>query len=383
MRPSRISRREFGRLATAGAAAAWLPARDTGGSIARTAGRQDSAGRLESAGSLTDVAGIRVGHYTDSRRPTGCTAILFDAPATAGADYDGSAPGESLGVMLQPVSPLSQIHGILLTGGGPMGLGAVAGVVRYLEDRRVGYDWGIPNVRVPIVVGAVIDDLAIGDGRIRPGPEEAFKACEAASVGPVAEGNVGAGSGATVGKMLRRQRMPGMKGGIGTASARFGDVVIAALAVVNAAGDVLDWRSGRIVAGARTEDGRAFANTMDVLRRGLDRSPNAARQTLEDEPLRSTTLSVVATNAALDKTRLTKLAMMANTGAARAINPYHTEGDGDQVIAVSTGAIVLDVSLTSFGAIAAELVADAILRGVRAARSIEGWTAVADLQRQR
>ena len=137
------------------------------------------------AGSLTDVGGIRVGHFTDPRRPTGCTVVLFDEPVTAGADYDGSAPGEMLGVMLQPVSPVDRIHGILLTGGGPMGLGAVAGAVQYLETRGVGYNWGPPNVRVPIVVGAVIDDLSLGDGRIRPDPEAALKACEAAAATPV------------------------------------------------------------------------------------------------------------------------------------------------------------------------------------------------------
>jgi L-aminopeptidase/D-esterase-like protein len=382
MHRSQISRRQFGRLTGAATAGWWLYSQSTGGP--RVQAPETRIGRRadESAGSLTDVQGIRVGHYTDARRPTGCTVILFDKAAAAGADYDGSAPGESLGVMLQPVSPLTHIHAILLTGGGPMGLGATAGVVRYLEERNVGYDWGVPGIRIPIVVGAVIDDLALGDGRIRPGPDEAFKACAAARTGRIAEGNVGVGSGATVGKMLRSQRMPGMRGGLGTVSARFGDVVIAALAVVNAAGDVLDWRSGRIIAGARTEDGRAFANTVDVLRRGLVRSPGAGVMRIDDDPLRATTLSIVATNAALDKTQLTKLAMMANTGAARAINPYHTNGDGDQVIAVSTGALKSDVRLTSLGAIAAELVADAIVRGVRAAGSVEGWTAAADLEQR-
>ena len=214
------------------------------------------------AGSLTDVAGVRVGHFTDTRRPTGCTVILFDKPVTAGADYDGSAPGESLGVMLQPVSPLEHIHALLLTGGGPMALGATAGVVRFLEERGVGYDWGVPNVRVPIVVGAVIDDLSLGDGRIRVGPDEAYRACEATSTAAVAEGSVGAGAGATVGKMFVRRGMRGMKGGVGSASIRIGDVVVAALAVVNAAGDVLDWRQGTIVAGARTADGSGFADTV-------------------------------------------------------------------------------------------------------------------------
>jgi len=333
---------------------------------------------LQPAGSLTDVGGLRVGHFTDPRRPTGCTAILFDQPATAGVDYDGSAPGESLGVVLQPVSPLDQIHAIFLTGGGPMALGASAGVVRFLEERHVGYDWGVPNVRVPIVVGAVVDDLSLGDGRIRVGPDEAYRACEAASAAAVVEGSVGAGTGATVGKMFVGRGMRGMKGGVGTASVRLGDVVIAAMVVVNAAGDILDWRQGAIVAGARTADGRAFARSIDVLRRDLD-ARGAAMAPLADEPLRATTLAVVATNVALSKTHLTKLAMMANTGAARAINPYHTQGDGDQVLTVSTGLSKAEVSLTALGAIAAEVVADAVVRAAKMATSVPGWTAIRDL----
>ena len=376
VRQASLSRRRFSQLAGA-TAAGWLSS-----PLAAAAGRQppDTPGQPAPAGSLTDVAGIRVGHYTDPRRPTGCTALLFDQPVTAGVDFDGSAPGESLGVMLQPTSPLDRIHAILLTGGGPMGLGATAGVVRFLEERRVGFDWGVPNIRIPIVVGAVIDDLSLGDGHIRPGPDEAYKACEAASSGAIAEGSVGAGAGATVGKMLRAQGMPGMKGGIGTAAARFGDVVIAALVVANAAGDVLDWRTGSLVAGARTADGRGVARTVDVLRRGLEREPRAGGVTVADEPLRATTLSIVATNVALPKARLTKLAMMANTGAARAINPYHTDGDGDQVYALSTGAIDRSMALTTIGAIAAELVSDAVLRAVRTATGFEGWTAARDFQ---
>jgi L-aminopeptidase/D-esterase-like protein len=332
---------------------------------------------LPSAGALTDVGGLRVGHFTDTRRPTGCTAILFDKPATAGVDYDGSAPGESLGVALQPVSPLDSIHAILLTGGGPMALGATAGVVRYLEERRIGYDWGVPNIRVPLVLGAVIDDLAIGDGRIRVGPDEAYRACESAAAGPVAEGNVGAGSGATVGKIFTGRGMKGMKGGVGTAAARLGDVVVAALVIVNAAGDILDWRQGSIIAGARTADGRDFARSVDVLRKDLE--SRGASGPMSDDPFRATTLSVIATNATVGKTELTKLAMMANTGCARAINPYHTQGDGDQVIAVSTGLLTKDVSLTALGAVASEVVADAIGRAVRAATSIPEWQAVRDL----
>jgi L-aminopeptidase/D-esterase-like protein len=329
---------------------------------------------------LTDVPGLRVGHFTDSRRPTGCTAILFDEPAVAGADYDGSAPGELLGVMLQPVSPVARIHGILLTGGGPMGLGAVGGAVQFLESRGLGYAWGGPNVRVPIVVGAVIDDLAVGDGRIRPDPEAAMRACAAARSGPIEEGSVGAGAGATVGKMFVGRGWPGMKGGLGTASIRTGDLVVAALAIVNAAGDVRDWRSGRIVAGARLADGSGFADSARQLREAFDRAAHRAATIVEDRPLHATTLSVVATNVTLDKTQLTKLAMMANTGAARAVSPYHTDGDGDQVLAVSTEKTArADLSLTVLGAVAAEAVATAIVRGVMTATGVPGWAAARDL----
>jgi L-aminopeptidase/D-esterase-like protein len=333
-----------------------------------------------SAGSLTDVPGIRVGHAVDPRRPTGCTAILFDGPVTAGVDYDGSAPGEMLGVMLQPVSPLEHIHGLLLTGGGPMGLEAVAGVVRHLEANNVGYDWGIPNVRIPIVVGAVIDDLGLGDGRIRPDAALAIRACEAASTRPVAEGSVGVGAGATVGKMFRSRGFGGMKGGVGSVAIRSGDVVVAALCVVNAAGDILDAKTGRIVAGARGTDGRTFIDSAAQLQRDLDTTRPRADRRLDDQPFRATTLTVIATNVALDKTSLTKLAMMANTGPARAINPYHTNGDGDQVITLSTARITPSVSLTALGAAAAEAAAQAIRRGVEQATGLDGWPAMRDLR---
>jgi L-aminopeptidase/D-esterase-like protein len=192
----------------------------------------------------------------------------------------------------------------------------------------------------------------------------------------VAEGNVGAGAGATVGKMHRARGFSGMKGGLGTASVTIGDLVIGALAVVNAAGDVLDWRRGEIVAGARRPDGR-FADSVEVMRPIVLGSKGNA---LEDPALGSTTLAVVATNAALNKTALTKVAMMANCGAARAIRPYHTTGDGDQMFAVSTGRLQRnDLPLTIIGALAADVVAEAIVRGVRAAAGVDGWPAVRDL----
>lgn len=358
------TRREFGQVMAASAA-----------TLSRRPRASQASG--SPAGSLTDVPGIKVGHYTDTRRPTGCTAILFDSAASAGVDYDSSAPGESQVVLLQPVSPVDRIHALFLTGGGVLALPASAGVLRFCEERQIGFDWGTPGLRIPIVVGAVIDDLAVGDPHIRPDAEAAYKACVAASSDPVPEGNIGVGAGATVGKMHRGRGLGGMKGGLGTASVKLGDVVIAALAVVNAAGDVLDWHSGRIVAGARRADG-SFADSVDVMHGIVSGSKGDAP--LDDPALGSTTLSIVATNVTLDKTPLTKIAMMANCGAARAIRPYHTTGDGDQLFAVSTRRLERpNLQLTVIGALAADVVAEAIVRAVRAARGVPGWPAVRDL----
>jgi L-aminopeptidase/D-esterase-like protein len=337
---------------------------------------QAPAGR---AGSLTDVPGIRVGHHTDSRRPTGCTAILFDPAAAAGVDYGGSAPGESQGVLLQPASAIERIHGLFFSGGGVLALPAVAGMMRWCEEHKIGFDWGTPDVRIPILVSGVIDDLAVGDPRVRPDAEAAYAACAAASTSAVAEGNVGAGAGATVGKMHVARGFGGMKGGLGSASLSLGDVVIGALAVVNAAGDVLDWRSGRIVAGARRPDG-GFADSVEVMRTIVSGS-RGANAVIQDPALRSTTLAVVATNVSLTKTALTKMAIMANCGAARAVRPYHTTGDGDQMYAVSTAKVERpDLSLTILGSLAADVVAEAIVRGVRAATSIPDWPAASGMR---
>jgi L-aminopeptidase/D-esterase-like protein len=362
-----LTRRDFGQALLAGGMLSYLPGQNAASQRATPA----------SAGSLTDVPGIRVGHFTDPRRPTGCTAILFDPDAAVGVDYATSAPGEAGVVMLQPSSPVERIHALFLTGGGPFGLPAYGGVIRYLEEHKTGFDWGTPGLRIPLVVGAVIDDLAVGDPRVRPDAEAAYKACAAASTGSVAEGSVGVGAGATVGRMHRGRGFGGMKGGLGTASLKVGDVVVSALAVVNAAGDILDWRSGRIVAGARRPSG-GFADSVEVMKQAL--TTRGADLGLDDPALRSTTLLVVATNVAVEKTALTKVANMANCGASRAIRPYHTTGDGDQLFAVSTGRLQKpDLPLTTIGSLAADVAADAIVRGVRMATSAPDWPAIVDL----
>jgi L-aminopeptidase/D-esterase-like protein len=276
---------------------------------------------------------------------------------------------------LRPGNLVGHVNAILLTGGSAFGLDAASGVMRFLEERGIGFATAVGPV--PIVPAAALFDLDVGRSDVRPDAAAGYAACEAATTS-VAEGSVGAGAGATVGKMFVGRGMSGMKGGVGTTSMRIGDIVVAALTVVNSAGDIVDWRQGTIVAGARTGDGRAFARSVDVLRRDLE-TRAARRAPLADDPLRATMLAVVGTNVALTKTQLTKLAMMANTGAGRAINPYHTQGDGDQLFAVSTGGSNAEVSVTALGAIAAELLADAIVRAVKTATGVPGWPAIKDL----
>jgi L-aminopeptidase/D-esterase-like protein len=368
---AKFTRRDFSKTLAVSSGIGWLT------QLGR-ASAQPGAGPAAGAGGLTDVPGIKVGHWTDTRRPTGCTAILFDPEATAAVDWDGSAPGEQMAVMLTPASSVQTIHGMLLTGGGVQALAAVAGAVHYLEDRNVGFKWGAPEhpTITPIVIGAVISDVGIGNGKIRPDPEAAYKACQAASTGPVAEGNVGAGTGATVGKMLPGRH--GMKSGLGTASLRLGDVVIAALVVINAVGDIVDWRTGKIVAGARRADGSGFANTMETLKRDLAEGKIDASLAISDPPFMSTNLVIVATNVSYTKTEMTKIAMMANCGAARAIVPYHTTGDGDQLYALSTNRLKKDVPISTVGALAGEVAGNAVLRAIQSATSIPDWPSYQD-----
>lgn len=334
--------------------------------------------RPEKPGSITDVPGIRVGHYTDPRRPTGCTVLLFgEEGAATGVDYDGSAPGTYQVALLQPVSFIQEVWGIVLSGGSSFGLATAPGVVRHLEELKIGLKFGIGLV--PIVVGAIIYDLGVGgDPKIRPDAEAGYKACQAASMGPVQEGNVGAGAGATVGKMLTFQGYRGMKAGIGTASLRIGDVVVGAIMSVNAVGEVVDWRTGRIIAGARRPDGKGFVRIADELKTNPPRATRRSTLGSEDLIFQSTTIGVVATNAEFNKTEMTKIAMMANCGAARAINPYHTPGDGDTLFACSTRKVKTDLSISVIGALAAEVVAEAVLRSATQATSIEDWPAYRD-----
>ena len=321
-----------------------------------------------SHGCITDVGHLRVGHFTHSDRPTGCTVVLFDQPTVAAVDVRGSAPGTRETDLLNPVNTVQQVHAILLTGGSAFGLDAASGVMRYLEEHGMGFHVG-PAI-VPIVPAAVLFDLNVGNPKIRPNAESGYKACEAALSSGVPEGCVGAGAGATVGKLFDPRSA--MKSGIGSASVKIDgtDLVVSALIAVNAMGDVLDYETGRILAGARTQDGKSFLNSISQLRKGS--ATNAT-------PGAHSTIGVVATNAAFTKTEATKIAQMGHDGLARSINPIHTVMDGDTLFAVATGTAKTKADLTTVGAVGAEAVAQAVRNAVLAATSISGYPAHRDL----
>ena len=327
---------------------------------------------LARAGSLTDVAGLSVGHCTDARRPTGCTVILAPAGAVAGVDVRGAAPGTRETELLSPLNAVEQVHALLLAGGSAFGLDAAGGVMRWLDERgfgvpvgpafRRGSDGVGQPIRVPIVPAAILFDLWLGDASIRPDAASGYAACEAATTQPVVEGNVGAGAGASVGKLFGIERA--MRGGLGSASIVVDGITVAALVAVNAIGDVIEPSTGRVLAGARSADGGALLGTMAALRRGELPAPLQVGT--------ATTLGVVATDAVLTKAQANKLAQMAHDGYARAINPVHTMADGDAVFALATGACGRSASVTLLGALGAEMMAEAILRAVRAAARLAG-----------
>ena len=304
---------------------------------------------------ITDVPGIKVGHATNSDALTGCTVILCAEGATAGVDVRGSAPGTRETDAIRPTALVEKAHAVLLTGGSAFGLDAAAGIMQFLEAGGYGFVFG--PVRIPIVPAAAIFDLTIGDSTVRPDKEMGHLACLNAESGHVQEGNVGAGTGATVGKMLGMNRC--MKGGVGTASIRItarGNVIVGAIVVVNAMGDVVDPQTGDIIAGARDPETGEFTDTVKRMMSAGPKSNHAPS---------NTTIGVIATNARLDKSGATKIAQMAHDGLARTIRPVHTMSDGDTIFALSTGDV--SANLNVIGTAAAEVTAQAVIRAVRAA----------------
>lgn len=359
---SEIGRRSFSAVMAAGLSGVW-PFR-------ARAGEGGGTTPASPAGGLTDVPGVRVGHFTDGRRPTGCTVIVAEGGAVCGVDVRGGAPGTRETDLLDPVNSVQEVHAVVLSGGSAFGLEAATGVVRYLEEKGIGFPVGVG--RVPIVPAAILFDLSIGDWTIRPDARAGYEAARTAAAGPVAEGNVGAGAGATVGKLFG----PGlaMRGGLGTASVRLPDgAVVAALVAVNAYGDVMDPATGRVLAGVRTRDGKGLRGAVDALLAGEVPGRPLAGQ--------NTSIGVVATNVSLTKTEATKVAQMAHDGLARSVRPVHTPWDGDTLFALSTGTVKLDQAPLVVGALAAEAVARAVVRAVTTATGLPGYPSAGDLAR--
>ena len=314
--------------------------------------------RAGDAGSITRVAGIEVGHFTDTRRPTGCTVVMAREGAVAGVDVRGAAPGTRETDLLHPSNLVDKVHAIMLAGGSAWGLEAATGAVRWLEERGVGLDVAVG--RLPIVPAAVLFDLLVGDMRIRPDAAAGYAACAAASGADPTEGNVGAGAGAVVGKVFGIQHA--MKGGVGTASVTVDGVTVGALIACNALGDVIDPDTAQVMAGARTDDGRALRDTRRALLCGQPPQPLLAGT--------NTTIGVVATDAILTKVQAHRLAISAHDGLARSINPVHTMSDGDTLFSLGTGRAGKSLGMMVLATMAAEATARATVRAVQAARSV-------------
>lgn len=314
---------------------------------------------------LTAIPGIKVGHYTLAERPTGCTVVLVEAGATAGIEVRGAAPATRDTDLLRPEKMVQKIYGIALSGGSLFGLSSADGVLRFLEEKKIGIAYG--GMRIPVVPGASIFDLGVGDARIRPTADCGYRAAQDAAATPVAEGSVGAGAGATLGKFSGMSRA--MKSGVGSAAITMPDgLMVAALVVANPLGDVIDADTGKVIAGVRNADGRGLADARRLFRSDAHRA----------EAGNNSTIGVVATNAQLTKAQATYLAQLTDDGYARAIWPIHTLVDGDTVFALATGSKAGDVDMIRLGALAADVMAAAVVRAATQASSLPGLPAVHD-----
>ena len=325
---------------------------------------------------LTSVKGISVGHYTETLRPTGCTVVLCPQGAVAGVDVRGAAPGTRDTDALSPSNTVTEVHGILLSGGSAFGLDAAGGVMRYLEER--GYGFQVGPARVPIVPAAVIFDLWVDDfsnreaeqptgTRIRPDLQAGYRACEAANTDPVEQGNVGAGTGATLGKLNGPDCA--MKGGIGSASLCVQGITVAALVVCNALGDVIDPQTGQLLAGARVS-----AQSRELL--DIRQAQLSGQSIAKPQAGSNTTIGVVATDAFLTKPQAHRLAQVAHDGLARSIRPVHTPMDGDTLFALGTGKSPQAIDMMLLSTLAAEVTAMAVVNAVKAAKDLrfgQGW----------
>lgn len=316
---------------------------------------------------ITDIEGIKIGHAENLEGVTGCTVILCEEGATAGVDVRGGAPGTRETDLLNPINMIEKVHGVLLTGGSAFGLDAAGGVMEYLEKKGAGFDVGV--TKVPIVCGAALFDLLIGDHKIRPNKEMGYKACVNSSDREIHEGNVGAGTGATIGKILGPEYA--MKGGLGIYTVKVGELMIGAVVAVNCLGNVVDSENGKVIGGVLEEDRTSFRSTEDIMINQYNNKKKIFNG--------NTTIGAVVTNAKLSKCEANKVAAMAHNGFARSIYPVHTMHDGDTIFTMATGKIEADINVV--GLMAAKVIEKAVVRGIKNSYEIGGYKCYEDLQK--
>ena len=315
---------------------------------------------------IQEVGNIHIGQTEDRDAATGCTVLISEEGMCAGLDVRGGGPASRDTHLLDPQAAAQTIHAVLLGGGSAFGLGAASGVMQYLEEHDIGFDVGV--TKVPLVAQSDLFDLTVGRSDVRPQPEMGYEAARLAMEAPnYRDGNYGAGCGATVGKMAGMECC--MKTGIGSYAIEIGNFRIGAIVALNALGDIYDWKNGQKIAGLLTEDGKGFRDTVELMSRSLD--------VVENKFTGNTTIGVVVTNAAFNKTQLCKIASMAHNGYARSIRPVHTSADGDSIYAVSAGSEPVDQDLV--GTLAAEVMSEAIIRAAESAEGAYGFPAMRDL----
>ncbi len=306
---------------------------------------------------ILDVKGLKVGQAQDNEALTGCTVVICEEGATCGVDVRGSAPGTRETDLLDPINMVQKVHAVVLSGGSAFGLESTCGVSKYLEEKNIGFDSGV--CKVPIVTGAVLFDLVVGDHKVRPDKEMGYKACLQASETELKQGNYGAGCGATVGKIKGPEYL--MKGGIGSHSIKLDNgIVVAALIAVNAFGDI--YEDGKVIAGVLNDDKTQLLNTYEIMKKGFIKGGFS---------INNTTIGIVVTNANLTKAQCKKISQMAHDGYAKSIFPIHTPHDGDTIFTMATGEIDVDNDVTLLGSLATEVVQESIIKAIKNAQSVK------------
>lgn len=314
---------------------------------------------------ITDIENIKIGSSQDIDAATGCTVIICKNGAVGGVDVRGGAPGTREIALLNPINMVDKIHAVLLSGGSAFGLDAAGGIMQYLEERGIGFDVGV--TKVPIVCGAVLFDLIIGRSNIRPDKKMGYNACINSESYKFKEGNYGAGTGATIGKILGKDSA--MKGGLGAYAIQVGDLKVGAIVAVNCLGDIYDSKSGKIIGGALRADKKGFLNTESIMLKNYADKSNLFNG--------NTTIGAIITNAALTKSEANKISSMAHNGYGRCIRPSHTMFDGDTIFTMATGSIKADVNVV--GLLAANVMEKAVLRGVCTTNSLYEYISIQDL----